>query len=230
MRYAEITLRIDIYTLIQCHINTFQYFGGYPQELLYDNIRQIVKKRAPKSSNSTGNPHYQDFFEHYGFIPRLCRPYQPQTKGKIERTVGFVKKDFFIGSKFSSFTDLNLQLREWLSRVNSMPLMVQPMKYRLNVLSMRTSSSSGIFHPTIIAEKVPERSPGTRSSLTWERVGYASCRNPCFRNSEIVKSALPRYVWSVQLKFRFRFALRFLNVVLDGVSSYISDGSKEFAA
>jgi transposase len=119
MRYAEFTLRIDVFTLIQCHINAFGYFGGYPQELLYDNITQIVKKRAQKSSDSTWNSHYQDFFEHYGFIPRLCRPYRPQTKGKIERTVGFVKKDFFMGGNFTSFTDLNSQLQKWLSRVNS---------------------------------------------------------------------------------------------------------------
>ena len=121
MRYAEFTLRIDVHTLIQCHINAFGYFGGYPQELLYDNITQIVKKRAPKSSDSTWNSHFQDFFEHCGFIPRLCRPYRPQTKGKIERTVGFVKRDFFMGGSFTSFTDLNSQLQKWLSRVNSIP-------------------------------------------------------------------------------------------------------------
>ncbi len=121
MRYAEFTLRMDVYTLIQCHINAFQYFGGYPQELLYDNITQIVKNRAPKSSDSTWNPRFQDFFDHYGFIPRLCRPYRPQTKGKIERTVGFVKKDFFMGGRFTSFTDLNFQLQKWLDRVNSIP-------------------------------------------------------------------------------------------------------------
>jgi transposase len=121
MRYAEFTLRMDVFTLIQCHINAFQYFGGYPQELLYDNITQIVKKRALKSSDSTWNARYQDFFEHYGFIPRLCRPYRPQTKGKVERTVGFVKKDFFMGGRFTSFTDLNFQLQKWLDRVNSIP-------------------------------------------------------------------------------------------------------------
>ncbi len=45
--------------------------------------------------------------------------------------------------------------------------------------------------------------------------------------SEIVKSPLSR---SGRLKFCFRLALRFLNVVPDCVSSYISDGPKEFAA
>ena len=32
-----------------------------------------------------------------------------------------MKKDFFMGGKFASFTDLNLQLLKWLSRVNSIP-------------------------------------------------------------------------------------------------------------
>jgi transposase len=119
MRYAEFTLRVDVHTLIQCHINAFQYFGGYAQEILYDNMKQIVLKRGLKSSDSDWNPKFEDFFTHYGFVPRLCRPYRPQTKGKIEKTVGFVKRDFFMGGKFRSFSDLNSQLQAWLSRVNS---------------------------------------------------------------------------------------------------------------
>ena len=119
MRYAEFTLRMDVHTWIQCHINAFQYFGGYAQEILYDNMKQIVLNRGPKSSDSDWNPKFENFFTHYGFVPRLCRPYRPQTKGKIERTVGFVKRDFFMGGKFSSFSDLNSQLQGWLSRVNS---------------------------------------------------------------------------------------------------------------
>jgi len=119
MRYAEFTLRIDVHTLIRCHLNAFQYFGGYPQEILYDNMKQIVLKRGLKSSDSDWNSKFEDFFTHYGFVPRLCRPYRPQTKGKIENTVGFVKRDFFMGGKFRSFSDINSQLQAWLSRVNS---------------------------------------------------------------------------------------------------------------
>ena len=119
MRFAEFTLQIDVFTLIQCHLNAFQYFGGYPQEILYDNMKQIVIDRKPVSSDSTWNSKFEDFFKHYGFIPRLCRPYRPQTKGKIENMVKFVKKDFFMGGNFNSFSDLNSQLQQWLFRVNS---------------------------------------------------------------------------------------------------------------
>ena len=119
MRYVEFTLHIDVHTLIQCHLNAFDYFGGYTKEILYDNMKQIVLKRAPVSSDSIWNPDFEDFFKHYGFIPRLCRPYRPQTKGKIENSVGFVKRDFLMGGEFHSFSDLNHQAQIWLARINS---------------------------------------------------------------------------------------------------------------
>lgn len=119
MRYVEFTLSIDVHTLIQCHLNAFRYFGGSTREILYDNMKQIVLKRSLVSSGSTWNSQFKDFFNHYGFIPRLCRPYRPQTKGKIESNVGFVKRDFLLGSEFSSFSDLNSQAQKWLARVNS---------------------------------------------------------------------------------------------------------------
>jgi transposase len=119
MRYVEFTLSTDTPTLIQCHLNSFQYFGGCTQEILYDNMKQVVIKRALKSSDSDWNSQFEDFFKHYGFIPRLCRPYRPQTKGKIENTIGYVKRDLVLGAKFSSLENLNCQALEWLKRVNS---------------------------------------------------------------------------------------------------------------
>ena len=119
MRYVEFTLSIDTPTLIQSHLNAFLYFGGRTQEILYDNMKQVVIKRASKSSDSEWNSLFEDFFKHYGFIPRLCRPYRPQTKGKIENTIGYIKRDFFLGVEFNSLENLNSQVFRWLKRVNS---------------------------------------------------------------------------------------------------------------
>jgi transposase len=119
MRYIEFTLSIDVYTLIQCHLNAFRYFGGYTKEILYDNMKQVVIKRSMISTESEWNSKFEDFFKHYGFLPHLCRPYRPQTKGKIENNVGYVRRDFFLGGNFSSFSDINSQALTWLKRVNS---------------------------------------------------------------------------------------------------------------
>ena len=119
MRYVEFTFSTDTSTLIQSHLNAFLYFGGCTQEILYDNMKQVVIKRALKSSDSDWNSLFEDFFKHYGFIPRLCRPYRPQTKGKIENTIGYIKRDFFLGVEFNSLENLNSQVFGWLKRVNS---------------------------------------------------------------------------------------------------------------
>ena len=118
MRYIEFTLNIDVTTLIKCHLNAFRYFGGCTDEILYDNMKQVVIHRALKSPDSTWHSKFEDFYKYCGFIPRLCRPYRPQTKGKIENTIGYVRRDFFLGRDFSSLADLNNQAIDWLKRIN----------------------------------------------------------------------------------------------------------------
>lgn len=61
---------------------------------------------------------FLDFAAYYGFVPRVCRPYRPETKGKIESTIGFVKKNFWPGIHFDSLGDLNRQARTWAEKVN----------------------------------------------------------------------------------------------------------------
>jgi len=118
MRYIEFTVSTDVATFLWCHQNAFHYFGGYPQEILYDNMKQVVIRRVIRASESRWNPVFEDFSRHYEFIPRLCRPYRPQTKGKIENTIGYVKRDLLMGSTFRSLQDLNSQALAWLERVN----------------------------------------------------------------------------------------------------------------
>ena len=40
MRYIEFVTDMSTNTLIRCHQNAFRYFGGYPKEILYDNMSQ----------------------------------------------------------------------------------------------------------------------------------------------------------------------------------------------
>ena len=94
MRYIEFVTDMSTNTLIRCHQNAFRYFGGYPEEMLYDNMKQVVIKRLLKQEDSTLNRQFEDFAGFYGFKPILCRPYRGQTKGKVERTVQFVRDNY----------------------------------------------------------------------------------------------------------------------------------------
>lgn len=118
MRYIEFVTDMSTNTLIRCHANAFRYLGGYPEEILYDNMKQVVIKRLLKQDDSTLNRQFEDFAGFYGFKPVLCRPYRGQTKGKVERTVQFVRDNFMVGIRYSSLDDLNGQALAWCNKVN----------------------------------------------------------------------------------------------------------------
>jgi len=118
MRSIEFTTDTSTETLIRCHIDAFTYYGGNTDEVLYDNIKQVVQKRAMKYDDNKWNPMFEDFFKHYDFKPRLCRPYRAQTKGKIENTVKLVRNDFYKGLEYNSIADLNAKGTIWCNELN----------------------------------------------------------------------------------------------------------------
>jgi transposase len=118
-RYVEFTTNISTSNIIKMHINAFHYFGGYTDTILYDNMKQIVIERKINASESTFNKDFLDFAEYYGIVIRLSWPYRPQTKGKIENTIKYVRNNFFKGRAFTSISDINNQCMEWLNTVNS---------------------------------------------------------------------------------------------------------------
>jgi transposase len=117
-RYIEFVTDMNTNTMIRCHINAFRYFNGYPEEILYDNMKQVVIKRLLKQEDSALNRQFEDFAGFYGFKPVLCRPYRGQTKGKVERTIQYVRDNFMVGIKYDSLDDLNGQSLAWCNKVN----------------------------------------------------------------------------------------------------------------
>lgn len=94
--FVQIVENEKIENLLSCHLNAFDYFGGIPKHVLYDNAKTIVIKR-----NAYGEGLHRfhaslwDMAHHYGFVPKLCRPYRPQTKGKVERFIRYLKHNFY---------------------------------------------------------------------------------------------------------------------------------------
>ncbi|RMH36312.1 MAG: IS21 family transposase [Gammaproteobacteria bacterium] len=98
-------------------VRAFEWFGGVPQEVWVDNQKAAVLSHAP-NGKVRFNPGFVQLAEHYGFKPKACRPYRPQTKGKDERMVRYVKENFFQRYRsFESLAHLNQQLEQWLAEV-----------------------------------------------------------------------------------------------------------------
>lgn len=82
--------------LVACHRRMFAAFGGVPREVLYDNMRTVVTQR---DAYGRGRHRFHDgiwsLAAECGYRPRLCQPYRPQTKGKVERSIHYVANSFF---------------------------------------------------------------------------------------------------------------------------------------
>jgi transposase len=115
--YVEFTTSQVIESLLRCHLHAFEYLGGYPQEILYDNIKTVILEREAEPGRYRWHPRFLDFAGYYGLNPRLCQPYRARTKGKVERMIGYVKDNFFAGRTFTGLADLNHQALGWCDTV-----------------------------------------------------------------------------------------------------------------
>lgn len=110
--------RQDMETLIRGLEAAFEYFGGVPAELLFDQMRAVVNDdRRGEGGSLILNAEFLRFAEHWGFRPRACRPYRARTKGKIERPIRYCRQSFFYAREFVSDDDLNAQALRWLEEV-----------------------------------------------------------------------------------------------------------------
>lgn len=111
MMFVKFTLNMNIQVLIRCHMEAFEFLGGWTQSILYDNMKQV------RVDQGQWNPLFLDFANHYGFIPKTCKPYRARTKGKVERMVNYLKDNFLTGRSFVGLDELNARALHWLNTV-----------------------------------------------------------------------------------------------------------------
>lgn len=94
--YVEFVTNEKLTTLLRCHENAFDYFGGITREILYDNMKTVILERDCYGEGKHRlQPGFWDFSKHHGFIPRVCRPYRAKTKGKVERFIHYLRYSFY---------------------------------------------------------------------------------------------------------------------------------------
>lgn len=106
----------DLATFWDCHRRAFDHFGGVPVTILYDRTKTVVKNHVGKGRDGEVELHPEAlaFAAHYDFAIQLCWPYRPETKGKVERVVGFTREKVLAGRTFTSTTEMNGAWQTWL--------------------------------------------------------------------------------------------------------------------
>jgi transposase len=115
--------RQDMRTLFGGLEQAFEFFGGVPQELLFDQMRAvIVEDQRLQGGPLVENVEFVRFAHHWQFRPRACRPYRAKTKGKVERPIRYLRENFFYGRTFINDEDLDAQAQQWLQDVANVRL------------------------------------------------------------------------------------------------------------
>jgi transposase len=114
--FADVTTNTQLATLLRMHEAAFAELGGVPHEILYDRMKTVILG-LDERGEIEWHPLFLDFATYWGFTPRACAAYRPQTKGKVENTIGYVRKNFLCGREARDLTDLRGQLRTWVWEV-----------------------------------------------------------------------------------------------------------------
>ena len=136
--YVEYVTDERIETLIACHMRAFEFFGGVPREVLYDNVKTVVLTRdAYGPGLHRFHPTLWDVARHYGFQPRLCRPYRAKTKGKVERFNSYLRHSFHV--------PLVTRLRQAGLRLDLQTAQVEVLRWLRDVANARVHGHTGLI-------------------------------------------------------------------------------------
>ncbi len=99
---------------IEAHEMAFDYFGGVTEEVVYDQDSVLLV------SENYGDLLLTELFRSYvkqrGFHAHFCRKSDPQSKGKIENVIKYIKYNFLRGRIYVNNQLLNGQAISWLER------------------------------------------------------------------------------------------------------------------
>ena len=92
-------------------VRTFEYFGGTPRRVIFDNARIAVKEGFGAQAKATDS--YAALAAHHGFETVFCNPSSGNEKGLVEGLVGFSRRNFCVPiPRVADMEELNVLLRE----------------------------------------------------------------------------------------------------------------------
>lgn len=113
--YHKIVTNQSVSTFIDCHIESFEYFGGVPLTVKIDNLKAGVI--TPNFYEPTIQRQYAEFLKYYGSAPITARIRRGQDKGKVEAGVKYVKNNFLKRIEHKCFYQLEKDLLNWTNNI-----------------------------------------------------------------------------------------------------------------
>ena len=102
------------YTAIEAHERSFAFYGGIPKEIVYDQDKVFLADENKGDLLLTSA--FKDYCRERAFRLYFCRKADPESKGKVENVVKYVKQNFLYNRPFTDIDVLNSESLAWLGR------------------------------------------------------------------------------------------------------------------
>lgn len=103
--------------VMEGHERAFHYFGGRTEEIVYDQDRLIAVD--DNAGDLILTQAFQDYVNKRQFRVILCRKADPETKGKIENVVKYIKQNFADSRVYVNLENWNERALAWLKRTGN---------------------------------------------------------------------------------------------------------------
>jgi transposase len=113
--HALFTLDQSMESFLRGHVEAFQALGGCPRAIAYDNLKSAVLERQGDAIRF--HPRLLELAGHYHFAPRPCAVGAAWEKGRVERSIRYLRDAFFAARTFRDVDDLNAQFVQWREQV-----------------------------------------------------------------------------------------------------------------
>jgi len=163
--------------LMDAHNQAFEFYGGVPLKMIYDNLKTVVDTVFTGKERKF-NRRFMALANHYLFEPIACTPAAGWEKGQVENQVGNIREWLFTPrAKFDSFNDLNV----WL-------------KQRCDELSSR-------IHPTLPSQTIAEVFQQEKPHLRVIEIPFVGYLEHLLKVSRTCLIRLDRHDYSVPAKW-----------------------------
>jgi transposase len=109
--FLRFSLNARLDSFLRGHVEAFIAFGGVARVILYDNLKSAVLERVGDAVRF--NPALLAFAAHHCCEPRPVVIARGNEKGRVERSIRYIRGAFFAARQFTDPDDLNAQARIW---------------------------------------------------------------------------------------------------------------------
>lgn len=100
--------------VLRSHENAFEFYGGRTEEIVYDQDKLMTV--SENGGDIIFTEEFQAYKQQRGFSVYLCKAADPESKGKVENVVKFLKRNFAKHRIFHNISSWNEQCMRWLEK------------------------------------------------------------------------------------------------------------------